>query len=126
MPYTSFEGIVNGVSKQTLAVTPPDTSDGRGWRQGSAWALLAAPNFVGLAHAFTLEGQTITNSGGGANYSAPATDPKALVDSTGTGTTLQQGNTTFQFGGQGQSSGERFNADANRMFNPLGRPGESR
>ena len=84
-------------------------------------ALSAAP----LAHAFTLEGQTITNSGGGAQYADPV-DPKARVDSTGTGTTIRQGNTTFQFGGQAQSSGQRFNDDANRMFNPLGRPGDAR
>jgi hypothetical protein len=41
---------------------------------------------------------------------------------TGGGTTLRQGNTTFQFGPQ-RSFDQRYNND--RMFDPLGRPGES-
>jgi hypothetical protein len=86
-------------------------------------ALLAAPKFAGLAHAFTLEGQSNSISDGAAKYADPV-DPKSRLDGGGNGTTLQQGNTTFQFGGPGPSSSERFNSDANRMFNPLGRPGQ--
>jgi hypothetical protein len=81
-------------------------------------SLLAAP----VAHAFTLEGQSDTSSGGSAKYTDPA-DPKSRLDSSGT--TLRQGNATFQFGPmQSESNDARFNADAARMFNPLGRPGQ--
>lgn len=88
-------------------------------------ALLAAPKvvgkFVGSAHAFTFEGQSNTSSDGAAKYTDPV-DPKSRLDSSGSGTTVRQGNTTFQFGPAEQPSSGRFNSDANRMFNPLGRP----
>jgi hypothetical protein len=80
--------------------------------------LLAAPNFVGLAHAFTLDNQSNTNSDGSAKY----VDPDAQVSRFGTGPgTIKQGNTTIQFGSQ-RSFDQRYNAD--RMFEPLGRLGE--
>jgi hypothetical protein len=41
---------------------------------------------------------------------------------TGGGTTIRQGNTTFQFGPQ-RSFDQRYNNE--RMFDPLGRPGDS-
>lgn len=80
-------------------------------------ALLAAP----AAHAFTIEGQSNTNSDGTARY----TDPDARFSRAGTGqTTLQQGNTTLRFGTQQGSFDQRYNPS--RMFDPLGRPGDSR
>ena len=79
-------------------------------------ALLAAP----AAHAFTIDNQSNTNSDGTARY----TDPDARFSNPGNGqTTIQQGNTTFRFGQQG-SFGQRY--DSNRMFDPLGRPGDNR
>jgi len=78
-------------------------------------ALVAAP----VAHAFTIDDQSRTNSDGARNL----TDPdQASRFGTGGGTTLRQGNTTFQFGAQ-RSFDQRYNSD--RMFQPLGRPGDS-
>ena len=77
-------------------------------------ALSAAP----AAHAFTIDDQSNTNSDGTARY----TDPDEQFSGSGSGqTTLQQGNTTFRFGGQQGSVDQNFNS--NRIFDPLGRPG---
>jgi hypothetical protein len=83
-------------------------------------ALLAAP----AAHAFTMDNQSNTNSDGTAKFSDPD-DRISRFGSSGSGTTLQNGSTTFQFGPLQQNSNDsRFNSDAARMFNPLGRPGD--
>ena len=80
-------------------------------------ALLAAP----AAYAFTIDNQSNTNSDGSARY----TDPDAQFSGYGNGqSTIRQGNTTIQFGGQQGSFDQRYNP--NRMFDPLGRPGDSR
>jgi hypothetical protein len=80
-------------------------------------ALLAAP----AAHAFTIDDQSNTNSDGSARY----TDPDSRFSGTGNGqNTIQQGNTTIRFGGQQGSFDQRYNP--NRMFDPLGRPGDNR
>jgi hypothetical protein len=80
-------------------------------------ALLAAP----VAHAFTIEDQSNTNSNGTARYS----DPDARFSGSGNGqTTIQQGNTTLRFGGQQGSFDQRYNP--NRMFDPNGRPDDNR
>jgi hypothetical protein len=81
-----------------------------------ALVILAAP----VAHAFTIDDKSNTNSSGGAGYS----DPDARFDGGGSGgTTLQQGNTTIRFGGaqQGGTFDQRY--DSNRMFDTLGGPG---
>jgi hypothetical protein len=86
------------------------------------FVLLAAP----AAHAFTFEGSDngVANSDGSRSR---IVDPDSRFNSGGDApNTLRQGNTTFQFGsrpGVGSQS-QRFNDDANRMFNPLGRPGQ--
>jgi hypothetical protein len=91
-------------------------------------ALLAAPKFVDSAHAFTMEGQSNTNADGSTKFGDP--DDRVTrfgSGGNGSGTTLRQGNTTFQFGPVQQDSGDaRFKSDADRMFNPLGRPGDAR
>lgn len=82
-------------------------------------ALLIAP----AAHAFTIDDQSNTNSDGTARY----TDPDARFSGAGSGsgqTTIRQGNTTFRFGGQMGTFDQRY--DSNRMFDPLGRPGDNR
>jgi hypothetical protein len=80
-------------------------------------ALLAAP----AAQAFTIDNQSNTNSDGSAKY----VDPDQQISRFGTGSgTVRQGNTTFQFGPGQQSFEQRYNSD--RMFRPLGRPGEDR
>jgi hypothetical protein len=83
-------------------------------------ALLAAP----AAHAFTMEG--VSNSDGSAKFSDPADQVSRFGNSgSDSGTAYRQGNTSFQFGPMQQASPDaRFNSDAARMFNPLGRPGE--
>jgi hypothetical protein len=78
--------------------------------------LLAAP----AAQAFTIDDHSNTNADGSARY----TDPDERFSGSADGkTVIRQGNTTFQFG-QGQSFDQRY--DANRMFTPLGRPGDDR
>jgi hypothetical protein len=75
-------------------------------------ALFAAP----AARAFTLEDNS--NASGGARYA----DPDAKFDSGDKRTTtIQQGNTSFRFGGGAQSFDQRY--DQNRMFDTLGGPG---
>jgi hypothetical protein len=79
--------------------------------------MLAAP----MAHAFTMDDQSNTNSDGSARY----TDPGQRFSGTGNGqTTIQQGNTSFRFGGQTGSFDQRY--DNSRMFEPIPRPGEDR
>ena len=80
-------------------------------------AVLAAP----VAHAFTIEDQSNTNSNGTARYS----DPDERFSGSGTGqTTIQQGNATLRFGGQQGTFDQRYNP--NRMFDPLARPESER
>jgi hypothetical protein len=94
----------------------------------AALALIAAPKFVDPAHAFTMEGQSNTNPDGSTKFGDP--DDRVTrfgSGANGGGTTLRQGNTTFQFGPmQQQSNDARFRSDVDRMFNPLGRPGDAR
>ena len=81
------------------------------------FALMAAP----AAHAFTIDNQSNTNSDGSARY----VDPDERFSNTGgQQNTIQQGNTTLRFGGQSGSFDQRYNA--NRMFDPLGRPENER
>ena len=87
-------------------------------------ALSAAP----AAHAFTFEGQDngVANSDGTRSKIVDPADARFGSGGDAPGT-LRQGNTTFQFGAPGASSpSQRFNENANRVFNPLGRPGEDR
>jgi hypothetical protein len=79
-------------------------------------ALLTMP----VAHAFTFEGQGNTSNDGAARI----TDPEARFSGAGPATTIKQGNTTIQFGGQTGSFDQRYNS--NRMFDPNGRPGDGR
>jgi hypothetical protein len=81
-------------------------------------ALLAAPLFVGLAQAFTIENQGSVSNGDGAR--SAIADPDARVSRFGSGngngqSTFKQGNTTFQFGAQ-PSFNQRN--DSNRLFDP--------
>ena len=57
-------------------------------------AVLVAP----AAHAFTIDQQSNTTSNGSARYS----DPDERFSGSGSGQTIQQGNTTIRFGGQWQ------------------------
>jgi hypothetical protein len=86
-------------------------------------ALLAAP----AAHAFTFEGSDngVANSDG---TRSRIVDPDVRFNKGGDAPgTLRQGNTTFQFGPPGGASpSQRFNDNADRILNPLGRPGEDR
>ena len=87
-------------------------------------ALLVAP----AAHAFTFEGSDkgVANSNGTRSRIADPADSRFGNGGDPPGT-IRQGNTTFQFGPlNGGSPNQRFNDDANRMFNPLGRPGQDR
>jgi len=78
-------------------------------------ALTAAP----VAHAFTFDDQSNTNSEGSAKY----VDPDSRFSGSGNSgqTTIKQGNTTLQFGPK-RSFDQRYNND--HMFNPMGRPGD--
>jgi hypothetical protein len=81
-------------------------------------ALLAAP----VAHAFTIDNQSGTNSDGSARYTDP--DERFSNSTSGNGqTVIKQGNTTLRFGGQ-QPFDQRY--DTNRMFDPLARTGSDR
>lgn len=83
-------------------------------------ALLATPLFGGWAQAFTFEDQGGVSKGDGAR--GAIVDPDSRFSGSGNGQgTFKQGNATFQFGAQ-PSFDRRYNSD--RMFNPLGRPGE--
>ncbi len=84
-----------------------------------ALVILAAP----MAHAFTIDDKSNTNSSGGARYTDPDARFEGGGSGTGGGSTLQQGNTTIRFGGaqQGGTFDQRY--DSNRMFDTLGGPG---
>ena len=89
-------------------------------------ALLAAPLFVGLAQAFTIEEQGSVSNGDGAR--SAITDPDARVSRFGSGSgngqsTFKQGNTTLQFGVQ-PSFDQHY--DSNRMFDPGSRLNDER
>ena len=78
--------------------------------------LLAAP----AARAFTIDNQGNSNADGSARY----TDPDARFSGSADGkTVIRQGNTTLQFGNT-QSFEQKYSTD--RMFNPIGRPGDDR
>jgi hypothetical protein len=78
--------------------------------------LLVAP----AARAFTIDNQGNSNADGSARY----TDPDARFSGSADGkTVIRQGNTTIQFGNT-QSFEQKYNTD--RMFNPIGRPGDDR
>jgi hypothetical protein len=82
-------------------------------------ALLAVP----AAHAFTLDGNANTTPSGTPRF----TDPDEQFSGTSTGgptTTYRQGNTTFRFSGSNSPTDDRASVD--RMFDPLGRPGDPR
>ena len=85
-----------------------------------ALVILAAP----AAHAFTIDDKSNTTSNGGARYTDP--DEQFSGSNSGSGTTIRQGNTTFQFGGS-QGGGGSFDQryDSNRMFDTLGGPGRN-
>jgi len=82
---------------------------------------------AGAAHAFTLSDQD-GNSGGSDSSSmfldrdgkAPKTDAPASRFGSGT-TTIQQGNGTLRFGGNGGSFNQRYNS--NNLFDPYARDG---
>jgi hypothetical protein len=82
-------------------------------------ALLAVP----AAHAFTLDGNANTTPSGTPRF----TDPDEQFSGTSTGgstTTYRQGTTTFRFGNSNSQMDDR--ASVNRMFDPLGGPGDPR
>ena len=82
-------------------------------------ALLAVP----AAHAFTLDSNANTTPSGTPRF----TDPDEQFSGTSTGgptTTYRQGNTTFRFGNSNSQMDDRASVD--RMFDPLGRPGDPR
>jgi hypothetical protein len=77
-----------------------------------AFALLAAP----AAQAFTMEGQSATNSDGSARYA----DPKNRFSDQKDGKTLyENGNTSIRFG-TGGAPNQNYNPSS--MFEPNGRP----
>ncbi len=81
-------------------------------------ALLAMP----AAHAFTIDGQSNSNSNsdGTARYA----DPDERFSGSGNGqTTIQQGNATLRFGNQ-PSFDQRYNPK--QMLEPNARPGDDR
>jgi hypothetical protein len=74
---------------------------------------------VAPALAFTIDDQSNTNRDGSARFA----DPDERFSGTGNGvTTYRQGNMSLQFGNQRSIGDQRYNAD--RMFNPNGRPGD--
>src|SRR5690242_4934078 len=89
-------------------------------------ALFAALCMAAAAQAFTIENQGGPNGGQGfkdLDRPAAAPDRHTPVSPFGTSngqTTINQGNTTFQFGQQ-RSFNERYNSD--NIFNPYAREG---
>ncbi|MGH6788141.1 MAG: hypothetical protein ACRECC_00485 [Pseudolabrys sp.] len=82
----------------------------------AAALMLAAP----AAHAFTFEGaNTVTPDG-----TAKLTDPDSRFDTSGNKSTLDNPN-GFHFSASPRSGAASFDSDANRLFSPVGRPGES-
>jgi hypothetical protein len=93
------------------------------------FALLAAPMFASLAHAFTVENQ---DSSGATSQNfrdlgkPAAKDPDDQISSrfgSGGQSTLKSGDATFQFGMQ-PSFQQKYNPS--RLFDPLGGPGDPR
>ncbi len=82
-------------------------------------SVLAAPMTASLAQAFTIDYQSNTNSDGSAKYVDPAARFSGSGDRNSGQTTIRQGDTTLQFGGQ-SSFNRRYSND--RMFEPIGRP----
>lgn len=69
-----------------------------------------------VAQAFTFSDQPSGGSDSGTKFTDPADRAKSRMNgNTGDRTTIQGGNTTFQFGGR-ESFDERY--DSNRMFSP--------
>ncbi|HEX5509542.1 MAG TPA: hypothetical protein VFX37_13655 [Pseudolabrys sp.] len=87
-----------------------------------ASALMALALPVSAAHAFTLEGANTVTQDGSSNLDL--TSPTSRLESANGGK-VQIGGGTLQFHGRQQSPSATFYEDANRMFNPLGGPGES-
>jgi len=81
----------------------------------AAALMLAAP----AAHAFTFEGaNTVTPDG-----SSKLTDPDSRFDTSGGNkSTLDNG---LHFSVSPRSGAASFDSDSNRLFSPVGRPGES-
>lgn len=82
--------------------------------------VVAAPAFVGLAQAFTIDDQSNTNRDGSARFSDP--DSRFSGNGSNGPTTYRNGNMSLQFGSQRSLSDQRYNTD--RMFNPNGRPSD--
>ena len=82
-----------------------------------ALALLASP----AAQAFTLDSSANTTAAGTARYADP---DEQFSGGNGQGTTIHNGAATLQFGSGNQQSDDQ--AAVNRMFDPLGRPGDPR
>ncbi|HVV63771.1 MAG TPA: hypothetical protein VHD14_18640 [Pseudolabrys sp.] len=82
----------------------------------AAALLLAAP----AAHAFTFEGANTVTPNGSSNL----TDPNSRFDTGGNKSTLDNSN-GLHFSVTPRSGAASFDADANRLFSPVGRPGES-
>jgi hypothetical protein len=91
-----------------------------------AAALLTALYAVSGAHAFTIEDQGGASGGRGyVDLDRPAAAPDRLTpispfNTDNSGTTIKQGNSTFQFGQQ-RSFNERYNT--NNLFDPYAREG---
>jgi hypothetical protein len=84
----------------------------------AAVVVLAAP----AAQAFTIENGS-ANSGGSALAPSPFNDPTKKVETDKNGTTkMQFGNTSVYIGNQGSPERD-FQSGMERMFAPLGRPG---
>ena len=87
---------------------------------------LAAALGVGMlasaAQAFTFEDQTTANGNSSSNLNNPSTSRFSSGGSNGQ-TTLKQGNTTFQFGGQQRPSDQRYYPE--QLFSP-NRPADAR
>jgi hypothetical protein len=82
--------------------------------------VVAAPAFVSLAQAFTIDDQSNTNRDGSARFADP--DSRFSGNGADGPTTYRNGNMSLQFGSQRSLSDQRYNTD--RMFNPNGRPGD--
>ncbi len=76
------------------------------------------------AQAFTFENPApVTGNNGSANYTNPA-DSRFSSGSNNGQTTIKQGNTTLQFGGQRSLGDQRYYPE--QLFTPNGRPGDGR
>ena len=97
----------------------------KSWAFGVATALLVALYAVSGAQAFTIENQAGSAGGQGFKDTDTATVPDRHVpvspfNSNNGQSTIRQGNTTLQFGGQ-RSFSDRYNTD--NIFNPYAREG---